>query len=121
MSLISLLRPRLFSSVNLFSRSTISTPSTATATTTMTASLFEQQIRGVKTVKGYKMKTHTGAAARWHKTKSGKYKHAAVGKNHGNAGWPVSVISRAYTRGVAHGPGQGNHLKRIGRLMPYSK
>ncbi|KAK7202915.1 hypothetical protein BZA70DRAFT_291723 [Myxozyma melibiosi] len=81
----------------------------------------QQQIRGVKTkVKGYKIKTHTGAAARWRKTKSGKYKHASIGKNHGNSNWSRSIRSRNHTQDYAHGNGEGNHVKRIRKLMPYA-
>ncbi|KAK9457712.1 hypothetical protein V1511DRAFT_184089 [Dipodascopsis uninucleata] len=68
----------------------------------------------------YKMKTHKAAAARWIKRGSGGFKHGPVGVNHGNTGWSASGRSRYHRGGFAKGPGEGNHVKRLKRLLPYA-
>ncbi|KAK9463956.1 uncharacterized protein V1516DRAFT_618049 [Lipomyces oligophaga] len=74
-----------------------------------------------KHVKAYKMKTHTGMAARFLKSNSGTFRHGPVASKHGNAGWNRTMRTRNHRGGIALGPGHGNHLKTIRRLMPYSQ
>ncbi|KAK9368578.1 hypothetical protein V1509DRAFT_623316 [Lipomyces kononenkoae] len=70
--------------------------------------------------KKYKIKTHKGAAARWHKTKSGLFKHGPIGVNHGNSNWSNRILARTGRGGYALGKGEGNHIGRIKKLMPYA-
>ncbi|KAK9447076.1 uncharacterized protein V1518DRAFT_377385 [Limtongia smithiae] len=92
-------------------------PSASASLLTRFTSVFSSPLGAVR-CKGYKMKTHKGAAARWHKTKAGNFKHGAVTSNHGNTGWSKSIRSRGHTGGYALGPGHGNHIKRIRRILP---
>ncbi|KAK9373768.1 uncharacterized protein V1513DRAFT_448078 [Lipomyces chichibuensis] len=70
--------------------------------------------------KKYKMKSHKGAAARWHKTKSGHFKHGPIGVNHGNSNWSSRILARTNRGGYALSRGEGNHIGRIKKLMPYA-
>ncbi|KAK9327856.1 hypothetical protein V1520DRAFT_347630 [Lipomyces starkeyi] len=70
--------------------------------------------------KKYKMKSHKGAAARWHKTKSGHFKHGPIGVNHGNSNWSSRILARTSRGGYALSRGEGNHIGRIRKLMPYA-
>ncbi|CDO51425.1 similar to Saccharomyces cerevisiae YNL122C Putative protein of unknown function [Geotrichum candidum] len=65
------------------------------------------------------LKTHKGAAKRWRKTANG-YKRGKASHNHGNVGWGNKVVSNLRGTSLAKGAGEGNHLRKLKRLLPYA-
>ncbi|KAK9255135.1 hypothetical protein V1507DRAFT_496529 [Lipomyces tetrasporus] len=116
MVLFTFLRPRLSAGLSFIASFTPSATSLLQRSTAQVGSLRNKSASSKK----YKMKTHKGAAARWHKTKSGQFKHAAIGVNHGNSNWSGRILARATRGGYGLGRGEGNHIGRIKKLMPYA-
>ncbi|KAK9432612.1 hypothetical protein V1505DRAFT_323376 [Lipomyces doorenjongii] len=110
------LRPTLSAGLSLI---TLFTPS---ATSLLQKSIAQVGLLRNKSTstKKYKMKSHKGAAARWHKTKSGHFKHGPIGVNHGNSNWSSRILARTNRGGYALSRGEGNHIGRIKKLMPYA-
>jgi len=40
--------------------------------------------------------------------------------NHGNVGWGNKVVSNLRGTSLAKGAGEGNHLRKLKRLLPYA-
>ncbi|KAK9466196.1 hypothetical protein V1512DRAFT_226544 [Lipomyces arxii] len=110
MTLLQLLRPRILNGAS-FLRTAIQAPASFQST-------ILSRFKSTMPPRQYRIKTHKGAQARWHKTNHGSYKHGPIGVKHGNLGWRRAMLSRASKGGYANGPGKGNHIKRIKRLLP---
>ncbi|KAK9238686.1 hypothetical protein V1525DRAFT_400245 [Lipomyces kononenkoae] len=110
------LRPKLLAGLSFF------TSFTPSATSLVQKNILQGGLSRNKSssTKKYKIKTNKGAAARWHKTKSGLFKHGAIGVNHGNSNWSNRILARTNRGGYALGKGEGNHIGRIKKLMPYA-